>query len=272
VLATRRVLAFVAVAGATALLAGSAWALSIVGGPESDLLRGTAKADQIYGRAGADWIFGRGGNDVLFGGPGDDTISGGPGSDRITCGPGSDTAIADVRDAVAPDCEVVLRSPPEPSTTSPPAPGPTSSARVQPGRYAGATQNGDFLSFEVLADASVTRFRVNAVYLACDVPPPPPPLSEESAQPDLPEVGFGVYHALDFGEARFAVDRLGSFAVNGQANGTINGSPSVYTFSFSGVLAGALAAGAIRIDESFDDGQRHTCKSGDRWWSAARFS
>jgi RTX calcium-binding nonapeptide repeat (4 copies) len=269
VLTSSRVLAFVAAAGVAASLAGASWARNIVGSPESDLLRGSGKADQIYGRGGADWIFGGGGDDALLGGAGDDTISGGQGNDDVICGPGKDTVIADVGDSVAPDCEVVLRSPPPPDTP-PPASPPVSSVPVLPGRYSGATQNGDLLFFEVLADGHVTRFRVNAVNLACDVPPLPPPATEESAQPEPADTTFGVYHVLDFGDSQFSVDRLGSFSITGRANGNINGSPSRYTFSLKGEFSGGLAAGAMLIDESFDDGKQHTCSSSEIWWTAAR--
>lgn len=104
------------------------------GGGGNDVLRTGDGPDRIDGGAGDDSIDGGFGDDVLTGGPGRDTISGdtvggdcGPlwctypyGNDTIeardgevdsiTCGAGADTVRADVRDAVAPDCETVVRA------------------------------------------------------------------------------------------------------------------------------------------------------------------
>jgi TolB protein len=102
-----------------------------------DKLRGTPFRDFLYGLAGDDRLSGLDGPDGLSGGPGDDvvvggrgadTIIGGTGRDRITAGDGKDSifvrdgrkdtvacgAQADVvyvdrRDAVARDCERVVR-------------------------------------------------------------------------------------------------------------------------------------------------------------------
>jgi RTX calcium-binding nonapeptide repeat (4 copies) len=55
----------------------------LVGGPESDTIRGFAGNDIIRGGGGNDRLFGGRGNDVLNGGPGRDTLDGGPGADTI---------------------------------------------------------------------------------------------------------------------------------------------------------------------------------------------
>jgi lysophospholipase L1-like esterase len=87
--------------------AGVAWAGTINGTPRADTLRGTPRADKLYGKAGNDRLFGYGGNDLLVGGPG---------ADLLACGSGRDVAIADSRDKVGRDCEVVRGRPtPSPS-------------------------------------------------------------------------------------------------------------------------------------------------------------
>jgi len=55
----------------------------MVGGPESNTLRGFGGHDVIRGGGGSDTVFGGGGTDAIKGGPGADTLNGGPGADRI---------------------------------------------------------------------------------------------------------------------------------------------------------------------------------------------
>jgi hypothetical protein len=112
-----------------ALAADTVWAATINGTARNDTLRGGARADRISGKAGNDRLFGAGGNDVLVGGPGNDLLVGGVGADTLQCGPGRDTAIRDVPDKVAKDCEVVRGPkpvPPPPPTPPPPPPPPPS--------------------------------------------------------------------------------------------------------------------------------------------------
>ena len=103
------------------LFVSSALASTIVGTPRNDTLRGTPLADRLLGRAG---------NDRLYGLAGNDRLQGGPGLDRFSCGPGRDTAVAEVGEAVAKDCEIVKRigaapvAPPPPPATPPPAAAP----------------------------------------------------------------------------------------------------------------------------------------------------
>jgi hypothetical protein len=93
----------------------------MVGGPESNTLRGFGGHDVIRGGGGNDTIFGGGGNDAIKGGPGADTLNGGPGADRIddvsgptTVNTGTDAGPArdwvDVADGEADDT-VVCESP-----------------------------------------------------------------------------------------------------------------------------------------------------------------
>jgi Ca2+-binding RTX toxin-like protein len=108
-------------------------ASKLVGSNGDDQLRSFHYADVIDGRGGDDTIEGWYGDDVITGGPGRDTINAdagsgactflvcrvGAGNDRINvrdgerdsviCGPGRDVVIADRKDVVAEDCEVVKR-------------------------------------------------------------------------------------------------------------------------------------------------------------------
>jgi len=87
------------------------------GGP--DTFRGLGGPDRLYGGSGNDRLFGGAGNDRLFGGAGRDLLDGGPGNDTITardkqvdtirCGRGRDAVIADRKDKVSRDCEIVRR-------------------------------------------------------------------------------------------------------------------------------------------------------------------
>jgi lysophospholipase L1-like esterase len=103
-----------------ALVADTVWAATINGTARNDTLRGGARADKIYGKRGNDGLFGGGGSDVLVGGAGNDFLVGGVGADTLQCGPGRDTAIRDVPDRVARDCEVVRG--PKPAPPVPPLP------------------------------------------------------------------------------------------------------------------------------------------------------
>jgi lysophospholipase L1-like esterase len=93
------------------LVAGAAWAGTIIGTPKGDVLRGSPLNDKLYGKAGNDRLYGYGGNDLLAGGPGADLLAGGA---------GRDVAIADKKDRVRKDCEVVkgLPKPPPPPDDS----------------------------------------------------------------------------------------------------------------------------------------------------------
>ena len=99
----------------TAALGGTVWAGTINGTAKSDVLRGGTRADKLFGRAGNDKLYGLAGNDVLNGGTGNDLLVGGPGADTLVCGPGRDQAMADAKDKVAKDCEVVKGLPKPPA-------------------------------------------------------------------------------------------------------------------------------------------------------------
>ena len=125
------------------VVVGSATAASIRGTRGNDLIRGTAKADVIHGLQGNDRIIG-GAARSSVGGPGNDRVTGGAGNDRLmevrevtswTVEPGIDDAVADARDTVRNNCEIVSGLPdvvppddPEPAPTPPPTPPPTETA------------------------------------------------------------------------------------------------------------------------------------------------
>jgi len=120
--------------GGTDRLFGGAGADLLFGGADNDTLNGDAGNDRLSGDAGLDRIDGGAGNDNMLGGSGPDRFtdrrgtdrfSGGAGNDRVNsrdtspvdrrgrdrvaCGPGRDTVLADRRDIVSRDCEVVLK-------------------------------------------------------------------------------------------------------------------------------------------------------------------
>jgi Ca2+-binding RTX toxin-like protein len=92
-------------------------------------LNGEEGADELIGHKGYDRILGAGGRDRLLGGNGGDELDAGPGrdfvsagggsdgiyvndgvpGDEVHCGPGSDGVFADEDDAIANDCESILR-------------------------------------------------------------------------------------------------------------------------------------------------------------------
>ncbi|HSC90294.1 MAG TPA: hypothetical protein VLB86_01420 [Gaiellaceae bacterium] len=115
----RVLVATVAILVAAAAPAPAAAAI-LRGSDGADRLLGTAGRDAAYGRAGRDLVDGRRGPDFLHGGDDADLLLGGAGPDRIVaaldgapdqvrCGPGRDLVAAELVDAVAPDCELVVR-------------------------------------------------------------------------------------------------------------------------------------------------------------------
>jgi Ca2+-binding RTX toxin-like protein len=104
----------------------------VFGGPGDDTLNGDAGNDRIFAQRGVDTVNGGPGNDDLWalaradvtGQPNEpsDTLNGGPGNDvfhvrdgeadQVDCGDGHDVVLADFKDVVANNCEVVKRHAP----------------------------------------------------------------------------------------------------------------------------------------------------------------
>ncbi len=72
------------------MAAAPAYAATITGSPEADVLTGTESDDRIEARAGNDVVSGLGGHDLLYGEVGDDTMDGGDGNDSLGGGGGGD--------------------------------------------------------------------------------------------------------------------------------------------------------------------------------------
>ena len=73
-------------------------------------LRGTIGVSVLHGSARNDWIQGGAGADTLIGGAGNDAIDAVDGArDVVRCDAGFDQVTADRADAVATDCEAVIR-------------------------------------------------------------------------------------------------------------------------------------------------------------------
>jgi RTX calcium-binding nonapeptide repeat (4 copies) len=166
---TKRLWWAIAIAALVILTTTAVWAQAtrrIVGTPRNDVLRGTARADVLEGRGGNDRLLGLAAKDLLIGGPGRDILVGGPGADTLRCGSGKDIARADASDTVRADCEVVtgLPSPAPPPPPPPPPPSPPPSARAQPGKYCGFTDQGPGICVTVAPDSSrVTTYNLGAV-------------------------------------------------------------------------------------------------------------
>jgi Ca2+-binding RTX toxin-like protein len=72
------------------VLAGVAWAATLVGTDEPDRLVGSPNNDKIFGYGGNDRIQAGEGDDYIKGGGGNDFIQGRLGDDHIILGPGAD--------------------------------------------------------------------------------------------------------------------------------------------------------------------------------------
>ena len=84
----RRVILVLAAMAATVVVAsGVAWAVTKVGGPGPDVLRGTNQHDTLEGGGGPDSLFGLGARDFMAGGTGEDNLEGGTGNDVVLGGP-----------------------------------------------------------------------------------------------------------------------------------------------------------------------------------------
>jgi Ca2+-binding RTX toxin-like protein len=92
----------------------------ITGGAGKDKLSGQRGKDVVNGGPGKDKLDGGAGNDKIIGGADSDTLLGGSGNDTIDardrsadtirCGSGKDKVLANKKDKVAFDCELVVRS------------------------------------------------------------------------------------------------------------------------------------------------------------------
>ena len=105
----RRTIVLLATMALTLLVAsGVALAVTKIGGPGPDTLRGTNGADNLLGKGGNDVLYALGGRDTLLGGGGKDwlmggnerhlqggekTLVGGPGNDGVAIGRGSSNAV-----------------------------------------------------------------------------------------------------------------------------------------------------------------------------------
>jgi Ca2+-binding RTX toxin-like protein len=96
----RRTIVLLATVALTLLVAsGVALAVTKIGGPGPDTLRGTNRADNLLGNSGNDTLYGLGGRDTLLGGPGKDIVSGGNeggsrgGDKNVVGGSGNDIVV-----------------------------------------------------------------------------------------------------------------------------------------------------------------------------------
>jgi len=151
----RKIVFTITVAVLSAMFGGTVWAATINGTKKSDVLRGSAGADKLYGLVGNDKLYGLAGNDTLNGGPGNDLLVGGPGADTLLCGPGRDHAVADAKDKVAKDCEVVTGLPKPPAIS------------IDDGTVAEGNSGTTTLTFAVRLSAASTKV-VSVHYATAD--------------------------------------------------------------------------------------------------------
>ena len=228
-----------------AILVGAVSAATIVGTPRADVLRGTAKADRLAGRAGNDKLYGLAGNDVLVGGPG---------ADLLACGAGTDTAVADAKDTVRKDCEVVkgLAPPPPPPAPAPPPPPPPPPATPRDGHYAGKTSQLEDFAFDVSGGGTTVtnlRFKRN-----------------ESCQPPNPGGGSSGPSGYITAAGPFGVGANGALSIVG--SGQYANGAGVFTVAITGTLdTNGGASGTLRVDSLLTVGR--TCTTGNQTWSAA---
>src|SRR5215208_4449000 len=97
----RRTILLLATMALTLLVAsGVALAVTKIGGPGPDTLKGTNGDDNLIGKGGNDELYALGGDDNLVGGPGNDLVGSGFGSDRILGEAGNDfMGDADLRES-----------------------------------------------------------------------------------------------------------------------------------------------------------------------------
>jgi Ca2+-binding RTX toxin-like protein len=107
----RRTILLLTTMALTLLVAsGVALAVTKIGGPDPDTLRGTNGADTLLGKGGNDQLYAKRGNDTLLGGSGKDIVwggtkvrpmggdknlLGGPGNDVVVGGKGSDNILGE---------------------------------------------------------------------------------------------------------------------------------------------------------------------------------
>ena len=93
------------------MLRGTEAADRLLGTPGADAAYGRAGRDLLDGRRGADFLHGGGDPDLFLGGDGDDRVMAAldGGRDTVRCGAGRDLVAAELADAVAADCELVVR-------------------------------------------------------------------------------------------------------------------------------------------------------------------
>lgn len=143
---------------------------------------------------------------------------------------------------------------PGPSTTSPPPPPPTTTTSppaATPGHYAGTTNHGNHVSFDVSADGqTITNVSFDAVDEGCTY----------DYYVDAPlQLTGGI-----------SIDSDGTFSSSFTWSGTLSGKPATDTGTFQGRFSGGGVAGTItRSDDLYNEsGGTHVECSGNETWTA----
>jgi len=137
---------------------------------------------------------------------------------------------------------------------TPPPPPPPPPAQVAPGSYKGATQEGNYVFFNVLPNMTLSGFRVNDLPENCDGP-------------------IRLTGGVDWSDSTFTIRSDGTFRAEGNWTGSqVNGDTEFTAWHavVTGRFAGTSATGTINVSDELNyKGTHYRCSTGDEKWSAA---
>jgi Calx-beta domain len=130
---------------------------------------------------------------------------------------------------------------------------------VTPGSYQGATQNGNFVFFTLMANRTITGFRVNDLPETCD------------------PFGLRIFGAIDFGNDAFSINADGRMSVEGTWSGSSKQGDAEWTNLYTKVTGffdnpTTISGTILEKDELNYKGTHYRCTSGEIRWSATRRS
>jgi Calx-beta domain len=124
---------------------------------------------------------------------------------------------------------------------------------VAPGDYKGATQNGDYVYFTVLANRSIANFRVNNIKETCDP-------------------GGYISGAINWTGAPWPINADASFVAQTSWTGSETQGDIEWTSEtskVSGLFSGNSVSGTLNLSDELNyQGTHFKCSTGDKTWSA----
>ena len=125
---------------------------------------------------------------------------------------------------------------------------------LTPGAYKGATQNGDFVFFTVLANRTLTGFRINDV-------------KENCSPPDI-----YLYGVIDWTDDTWTIGADGRFTAEGSWTGSEKQDDVEWTNWYAkvtGLFSGTTVNGTLIISDELNyDGTHYRCSTGEKTWTA----